>query len=502
MRGVRVALLLLVVAAPVRAASGYGELQFANSGAAAAQEDFLSGLALLHDFEYTAAAEAFRRAEAIDPGFALAFWGEAMTHNHPIWMQQDLAAARSALQRLAPTAPERRARAASEREKAWLDTIEILYGEGSKEERDFRYARAMADLHRLYPDDTDAAAFYGLSLLGTAHAGRDLATYMRAAGILEEAWMSARRHPGLLHYLIHSYDDPTHAPLGLRAARTYAEVAPDAGHAQHMTSHIFLALGMWQETVDANVAAIAAVDRMRAAAGKEPRRCGHYSSWLGYAYLQIGEAGKSRQTLDACRENAMGELATSDAGHSMDPDDSLGSSLASMRLHYLLDRGDWSGEVADWPLPPVAGPRARFDFAFARAVGAIATGRQQEIPLALADLETVAHEVVELEKAGGDPNPSQRLRPEILLLEAQALDAERRGEPARAEELLRRAAGLEDSLPVDFGPPTVDKPTHELLGEFLLRKGRRDEAAAEFRLALARAPGRRLALAGLAAAAR
>ncbi|MGH9820739.1 MAG: hypothetical protein ACRD43_11270, partial [Pyrinomonadaceae bacterium] len=180
---------------------GYGRVEFANSGARSAQRYFLAGLSLLHDFEYEAAADAFRRAEVTDPGFAMAYWGEAMTYNHPIWMQQDLSAARAALSKLAPTAAERLAKAKTEREQGYLNAIEILYGNGSKEDRDFRYESAMADLHARFPDDVDAAAFYGLAILGTAHAGRDIPTYMRAAGVLEEAWIGHREHPGVLHYL-------------------------------------------------------------------------------------------------------------------------------------------------------------------------------------------------------------------------------------------------------------------------------------------------------------
>jgi hypothetical protein len=131
MRAVSLAVLLFLAASPAFSGGGYGHVEFANSGAPAPQADFLEGMALLHDFEYKSAAAAFRRAEAVDPGFAMAFWGEAMTFNHPIWMQQDLDGARAALARLAPTASERRARAGTEREKGYLDAVEILYGDGS-----------------------------------------------------------------------------------------------------------------------------------------------------------------------------------------------------------------------------------------------------------------------------------------------------------------------------------------------------------------------------------
>lgn len=493
---IALALSLLLNSSTSFAGGGYGHVEFANSGSPAAQADFLDGLALLHDFEYPAAAAAFQRAEAADPGFAMAYWGEAMTFNHPIWMQQDLNAARAALNKLAPTAAERRAKAKTDREKEYLDSIEVLYGEGSKAERDVRYETALAQLHAHYPDDVDATAFYGLAILGTSHAGRDIPTYMRAAAVLEQAWMNHREHPGLLHYLIHSYDDPTHAPLGLRAARLYAKIAPDAGHAQHMTSHIFLALGMWTDTVDANIAAIADVNRGRKSQGKTPVGCGHYPSWLGYAYLQLGQNEKARGALELCRAAVESQSAMEHPGHSMDPDDSLSGSFANMRLRYLLDTGDWTGDVAGWSLPKNAGAGARLDFAFTRVMSEIMQRRSTSSGEALAALATAAHEVIDLETRRNDLDPSYRVRPEILLLEAKGLLAELDGDLTGAEKLLRQAVVLEEKLPIAFGPPTIDKPTHELLGEFLLRRDRKEEARAEFEKALARTPGRRLAQRG------
>jgi tetratricopeptide (TPR) repeat protein len=479
------------------AAPEYGHVEFANSGASAAQADFLEGLALLHDFEYDSAAAAFRRAESADANFAMAYWGEAMTFNHPVWMEQDLAASRAALNKLAPSAALRRSKAPTEREKGYLDAIEILYGEGSKEDRDLRYEAAMAKLHARYPDDVDAAAFYALSILGSAHAGRDAATYMRSAAVLEEAWMTHRDHPGVVHYLIHSYDDPVHAPLGLRAARLYAKIAPDAGHAQHMTSHIFLALGMWTATVDANLAAIAAANRTRAGAGKAPYVCGHYPSWLEYAYLQLGDMESARKALVACRAAVQAALPMDHPSHSMGPDDNMTGSFANMRLRYLLETAQWAGEVARWPLPAKAGLGVQLDFAFADALGEVAQGHLATARDAMLKLETLSHSVVDAETKHNDPDPTMRVRPQIMLIEAQSLLAEKDGDPATAEKLLRQAVALEAALPVAFGPPTIDQPTHEFLGAFLLRRGQRMEARAEFEKALAAAPRRRLAENGL-----
>ncbi|MEZ5292504.1 MAG: hypothetical protein R2745_15590 [Vicinamibacterales bacterium] len=494
MRLLLAALVSALLAAPSFGSEGYGRVAFPNSGAPAAQADFLAGLALLHDFEYPAAIASFKRAQTADPGFAMAYWGEAMAHTHQVWMEQDLDAARAVLGRLGPTAAARRAKAGTERERAYMDVVEVLYGDGSKDDRDFRFEDAMAALHARYPDDVEATAFYGLAILGTAHAGRDIPTYMRAAGVLEEAWLTHQEHPGLLHYLIHCYDDPTHAPLGLRAARLYAKVAPDAGHAQHMTSHIFLALGMWRETVDANLAANAAVRRMR---GADPG-CGHYPTWLGYAYLQLGQVDRAREALSGCHARAS---SSPDAAMvmSMDPDNSRAGSLANMRLRYLVDTADWNGEAARMALPPNAGPGARLDFAFADALRAIglkdAAGARHGLPR----LQAAAREVVDLETRRGDSDPTYRVRPDIFVLEVEGLLAELEGDVDAARAKLAEAAGKEQTLPMAFGPPTIDKPTLELFGEFLARQGRLDEARTAFERALARTPGRRLAVQGLEA---
>ena len=495
----RASLLVLVLLAhrsPAIAAPGYGTVSFPNSGAAAAQADFLAGLALLHDFEYEAAIDAFTRAQAIDPGFAMAYWGEAMSHTHQVWMEQDLPAARAVLARLAPTAAARRAKAGSEREQLYFDAVEALYGEGTKFERDFAFESAMARVHARYRDDVEATAFYGLAMLGTAHAGRDTAIYMRAAGMLEDAWITHQEHPGLLHYLIHCYDDPTHAPLGLRAARLYAKVAPDAGHAQHMTAHIFLALGMWRETIDANINGIAAVDRMR---HRTQPDCGHYQSWLSYAYLQVGDLDKSRMTVEGCRARAAA-VPDSTPVMSMDPDNSKASSAANMRLRYLVDTEDWSGTVAQMSLVQPAGPGAKLDAAFADLLRAVGTRDRALAAKALVTLEASARDVVEIETKRADPDPTYRVRPAIFIAQARGLLAELDGDVAGAERQLKEAVALEEGLPTAFGPPTIDKPSNELMGEFYLRRQRKQDARAAFTRAVAQTPGRRLAVRGLAAA--
>ncbi len=241
-------------------ASDLGRIDFPTSGSPEAQKHFLRGVLLLHSFEYEDAAEEFREAQKLDPGFAMAYWGEAQTANHPIWVERDAESARKVLNRLAPTPEAREARAPTSREKGYLDAVEILFAEGKKPERDRAYAEAMLRLHERYPDDLEAASFYALALLGTCQGQRDTATYMKAAAVAEEVFAKNPMHPGAVHYLIHSYDDPVHAPLGMRAARAYSKIAPAAGHAQHMCSHIFVAMGMWDDVVRSNETAVAVVN--------------------------------------------------------------------------------------------------------------------------------------------------------------------------------------------------------------------------------------------------
>src|SRR5215467_12869325 len=257
-----------------------GTIDFPNSGAAAAQPAFIRGVLLLHSFEYGSAATAFQEAERIDPAFAMAYWGEALTYTHPVWNQQDVNAGRAALQRLGPTATARRARAPTARERAYLDAVATLYGNGTKAARDTAYSLAMGRLAARFPADLDAEVFYAASLLGLNQGERDTLTYLRAAAILEQVFRKAPSHPGAAHLLIHCYDDPGHARLGLSAARAYADIAPDAPHAHHMTTHIFLALGMWDDVVSQN--------EIAAGPERESWTPTHYTSWLGYGYLHQG----------------------------------------------------------------------------------------------------------------------------------------------------------------------------------------------------------------------
>jgi hypothetical protein len=482
-----------VLGAAASAPGEVGEVSFANSGSAAAQEPFLRGLALLHNFEYPDAAEQFRKAQAIDPDFAMAFWGEAMTYNHPVWFQQDPTATRAALGRLGTTPEARRAKAKTERERDYLRAVETLYGPGTKEERDFLYADAMAALHQRYPDDVDATAFYALALLGTAHHGRDFALYMRSAALLEEVFPTHQHHPGVLHYLIHSYDDPIHAPLGVRAARLYGSVAPNAGHALHMTSHIFVALGLWDDVIAANNQAMSVVNRHLADKGEAPKTCGHYVTWLHYAYLQERRFDEARQQLDACRQQALEILSHPGP---LPADDTFLNDYTEMRVYHALETGRWNAED---PFAVPKGPYAglRFTQGYGEALVAAGGGDLPAFHAAAARLrERQKDFLAELEQKK-KTNPSDRQRAEILVRQIDALELIREGKKDDGIARLRKNADTEGAMALEFGPPFVEKPTFELLGDELLALGRNAEAEQAYQTALARAPGRTRSLQGL-----
>lgn len=454
---------------------------FDTEASETAQAQFLRGLALLHNFEYWRAADAFRAAQEADPDFAMAYWGEAMTHNHPLWEEQDRDAARAILARLAPTREARAAKAANAREAAWLDAVETLYAEeGPKEERDLAYLAKMRAMLERWPDDIDVRAFTGLAVLGSSHGGRQVPVYMEAAGILEPGFMTHEQHPGILHYLIHSYDDPVHAPLGERMAERYATVAPDAGHAQHMVSHIFHALADWEASEAANIKADAVVDRQRIAAGRAPADCGHYNEWLVYALLQQGK--DARERVAACRA----------AADTDEPSYGPVRSYSVMAAWQAVDAGEW---------PEALGEEARAFLLPRITLTHVEALRRRDDPqaveAALAEMRTDAEAVPGLlaRMAPDDRTTMPWVERAIAQVEALALLAA--GDKKDGLAALRVAAEAESALPTVFGPPAMPKPSWELLGEELLASGRKAEAAEAFRKSLAFAPGRLLSLKGL-----
>lgn len=456
-------------------ASSLGEIDFPTSGSPEAQQPFLRGV-LLHNFEYDDAQMAFRRAQELDPGFAMAYWGEAMTVTHPLWGEQDVQQALNVLQRLAPTPSRRAAAAPTKREQGYLRAVEALYGDGDKEQRDHAYMAAMQALARQFPEDDNTQAFYALSILGSSQGKRVEKLYLDAASIVQTVFERNPRHPGAVHYLIHALDDPAHAHGALEAARVYAGLAPAAPHARHMPSHIFMALGLWDDVIQANERSWAASEQRRIRKGVTERSY-HVAHWLMYALLQRGRVEEAQPFLRMVEDDA--ERVKSRA---------VQRYRAAMLATYIIETGEWdvTGLDRDRSTVPLSASMSEL---FAIGLSAFKTG-QGEIADRVLDQFRVPTDRVEKTTTHGQPIKVMKNQ-----LAAMKLLAE--GNVDEGLALLRETASLEDAMPFVAGPVFPVKPTHELFGEVLLSLGKRDEARRQFTLALERAPNRRLSLAGL-----
>jgi len=475
------ALAVACLVGPITAqVSDLGTTSFENSGSEEAQDAFLRGILLLHSFEYPDAREAFVEAQDIDPQFAMAYWGEAMTHNQPLWYNQDLQGAHEALNRLAPDLRGRLEKAPTERERAYLKAVEVLFNdEHDKLMRDTAYMEAMERIAAQYPDDLDARAWYALSILGTAHDGRDFAIYMRAAAIAEEVFAENPDHPGAAHYLIHSYDDAVHAPLGLRAAFAYSKIAPAAAHALHMPSHIFVSMGMWDHVTSSNAASYEASDeRVRRKGLGVNARSFHARHWLMYGLLQQGRFKEARALLeDMIRDVEDGGSARMARAH-----------LAEMRAMYMVESqgGDPEAAAIEVDLTGLGNEAKGMDL-YITGLTALKKG----------DSEVASRNIKAMIDITG------RYEAEVRVMQHQLKSAvlKSEGNPEEALKLLEKAAEMENALHLAYGPPVPVKPANELLGENYLEVGEYGKAQAAFEAALARAPKRVLSLAGLAKAA-
>jgi len=523
---------LALAAGPVSLAQeSLGRIEFPTSQTGTAQSAFLKGVLLLHSFEYDDAREAFVEAQKAAPGFAMAYWGEAMTHNHPLWAQTAPELAREALARLAPTAEERQTLASNDKERDWLRAVEALYGEGEKPARDTAYAAQLRRMHEKYPDDLEVTAFYALATLGASPGGRDAATYMRAAALVEDVYRKNPDHPGAAHYLIHAYDDPIHAPLGLRYAEAYARIAPAAAHALHMPSHIYFALGMWDKAGESNERSVKAADERVARKGLSVDERNHHALlWLTYSYLQQGRQQDARATLNQIEEAA------------------AKSGSVRMRSHLALARSAWLVETRKWADarsavdPDGLGASATAADLFAIGMAAFRSGNRpagndalQRIALLAGDGDRPLRSVTTARpnppagrpgsvRPGATPIPTPRPgmptmpgfgAPEpqpagmpgagsnekrMAAVMAQQLEAVLIFVEGRREEaivLARQAAAVEDELGFEFGPPLPVKPGHEFVGDLLMEVRRPGEAIPAFEAALRRHPGRALSLLGL-----
>ena len=479
--------------------SQLGKVEFQTSGSAQAHAHFLRGLAALHSFWYTEALEAFKESTKTDPDFMMGYWGEAMAYNHPLWGEQDMSAAREVIAKFKDT-PK-----LSVRERAYLNAVKLLYGEGSKRDRDAAYSAVMEKIYTDYPDDLDAAAFFSLSLLGQVRSeDKNYRLQARAGAIALDVYQKNPNHPGAAHYIIHAFDDPDHAILALPAARRYAGIAPEAHHARHMPSHIFLQLGMWPEAAASNESAWEVSDAWMKRKNLSPGvRDYHSLHWLLYVYLQQGRYRKAEELLSVMKQ-AMSDKAYENKLRPAYYE----NNYANMAAAYVV-------ETERWNLATTLFPATDSQFAAANSM-ANGHGHGGAQPVAGTSLETVRTSdrgqrlptfirswasALNGSAAGSAadhvPAASGELQG-IGQLEVAAVAASMKREHDKAAGLMKEAVSLEEKLGPPSGPPSLIKPPQELFGELLLRAGKSVEASEQFKAALLRQPNRARSLLGLA----
>ncbi len=492
----RATLLTILTTVTVNAQqSNLGRVEFPTSGSPAAQAHFLRGLAALHSFWYEEALEAFRESTKVDPDFMMGYWGEAMTYNHPLWSEQDLDAARQVIAKLKDT-PK-----LTDRERAYINAVKSLYGEGDKRARDLAYSAAMEKVYRAYPKDLDAAAFYSLSLLGLMRPGEKGYRLQAQAGAIALAvYEKNPNHPGAAHYIIHAFDDPDHAILALPAARRYADIAPEAHHARHMPSHIFLQLGMWPEAVASNQSAWESSDNwMKRKNLPLSVRDYHSLHWLMYAYLQQGRYSKAEQLLKLMKQ----VMAESTNDNKLRPD-YYENNYANMAAAFVVEteRWDLANELFPVSKTPAVSEQTQDGGHGAHGSSQINggsapttnttrySGASRTLPPFIRALSASIRGSAVASDVDG-----------IRGLEVSAVAAMTKGDFKTAIELMQKATAMEEESGAPSGPPSLIKPTHELFGEILLKAGKPADAVAMFRTALLRQPNRARSLLGLARAA-
>ncbi len=466
------------------------------SGNKKAVPHFERGLLLLHSFEYADSREAFIDAQVEDPKLLMAYWGEAMTYNHSLWTEQDFDKGIEALNKLKK---EENNTKMSELETDLIDAVKVLYESDSiKVKRDENYAAKMASLYKKYPDNHEVAAFYALSLLGSVEDGRDEAIYGKGAKIAQGILEENPKHPGALHYVIHSYDDPEHAELALSAADSYAVVAPDASHALHMPSHIYMALGMWDKVVSSNENSFqASINRMNAKNIAPHGRGYHAYHWLVYGYLQQGRFDEAK--------NAVMEM---EGFMKAAPNQYSQTHMVYIKGTYLVETDAWNSEIADIPVDiEELNVVTRSKFRFIEGMKAYTAKDLAKLELVIEAIKKDYDKESYLVSYDDAPfcsgasryitSPSMLVRTEIMMHQLMALKSWLDMNPEETELHLKKTILLEENLSFSFGPPVVQKPTTELYADWLLAQNRIEEAIEHYEATLDRTPNRTKSIIGL-----
>ncbi len=477
-----------------------GELQHGFELNPLTQEKFDEGLLLLHNFEYDDALVAFEEATAKDSTEILTHWGEAMSHYKALWKLQNTDNGKAILARIGDTKEERLASISDPIKKVLWEMVEIMYGEGEFEERNDMIKEHLSSSHKKYPNHQEIAAFYALSLIWSTEEYGDGSDDLRlAASITDKITKVNPLHPGALHYKIHALDGPTSAKDAIEAANTYAKVATDAAHALHMPSHIYLALGNWNDVVNSNQGSYdASVDRMTNLDLLDGARGYHSLAWLHYGLLQQGKYDKAEQIL-----NDMLTYVPKD------PTKGARGYLVGMQSRQLAESGDVSEETLldiDVKVDDI-GLMAQSARSFLRAQIAF---KNEDAKILTDEINWLSDKIftssLQIED-GGIPmcaaGTSRYAPTENSIKSAKVIQSQIQGMKALLEgkeELfavhLKNAVALEEQTDFPAGPPRITKPAFEQYGEWLLDQGDYAEANKQFDKALMRMPRRSKSLIG------
>ncbi|WP_233888738.1 hypothetical protein [Paraburkholderia flagellata] len=466
----------------------FGTVKFPTSCSPAAQVQFEKALAMLHSFFYPSTLKSFDAVTQIDPQCAIAYWGIAIAQRpNPLIAPFDEAALKRGLEAvekglaLGP---------GTERERDWLMAAEAFYKDYDKvpqSQRTLDYTHAMERLSQRYPDDSEAAIFYALALNESASpSDKTYANQLKAATILEKIYREQPDHPGVAHYLIHSYDYAPLAQRGLPFANKYAQIAPAAPHALHMPSHIYSMLGMWEPSIKSNEAALKAMqeEASRSWPGATHASAPHSWDFMEYAYLQLGQDAHAKQIRDeanAATKFPFDRLATYTA-------------LAAIPARYALERGDWQ-EAAQLEPRGSGWPQAEAITYFARALGCARGGNAD---MAQTNIDMLTQLRAKLDQSG-QPYWAEQVR--IQILAASAWLAHAGGKDDKALEQMRAAANQEDGSEKHVAMENRLYPMRELLGEMLLDLKRPADALKEYEASMQTSPNRLRGLYGAAKAA-
>ena len=475
------------------AANASGEVNFQISCGPAVQKTFREAVWTLHSFWYPEARKGFTAVTEAEPGCAMGYWGIAMSHWYPLWFPPNPAALKAgaeAVEKAVDAGPK------TEREKDYIAAIAAFYRDSDKLDHRTRvvaYEKAMEKVYLRYPEDREAAVFYGLALNASAlPTDRTYANKRKAAEILNKVWAEQPNHPGVVHYLIHSDNSPEFAAAGLEAAICYSKIAPDVPHALHMPSHIFTRLGMWQQSIDSNRAAhAAAVAYVRKTLGPESfdTETVHTMDYLEYAYLQTAQDRAAKEVVDeltSFRQSTAPNLPTAYA-------------VAAIPVRYALERRDWPAAAA-LSEPAIGLPLERFPWAeamiaYARALGDARTGN-------IAGAEAEIGRLQSLEDKLKGNNTYWANQVEVQRLAAAGILARVRGDDKKAVALVRAAADLDATMDKDPATPSSVLPARELLADLLLELNQPAEALVEYRAMLGTDPNRFRSVLGEARAAK